>query len=184
MTTLASTFRRTRALGLDSLTIAVGYVAVALVAVRAEELARLGWLAIATAVLILLASSDLRTRRVRNAITYPAIAGSLLAASAFGVDILGAALLGAFAAFATFYAFALISRGALGMGDVKLATYVGSLLGPVLVFPWLALAMIAAALVAAALLVLRRATRKDVLPLAPFLAAPALALLAAGYGVV
>ena len=152
MTALASTFRRTRALDPNSLTIAVGYVAVTLVAVRVEELARLGWLAIATAVLILLASSDLRTRRVPNAITYPAIAGSLLAASAFGVAIL--------------------------------ATYVGSLLGPVLVFPWLALAMIAAAIVAATLLILRRATRKDVLPLAPFLVAPALALLAAGYGVV
>jgi leader peptidase (prepilin peptidase)/N-methyltransferase len=158
------------------------YLAVAWSALVAPETARLGWLAAAGAVLAVVAATDLSQRRVPNGLIYPAFVGALVTAAAFGS--LASALTGGAVGFATFYVFALISRGALGMGDVKLAAYVGALLGVGALAVALAAGMLAASAVALALLVLRRASRKDTLPLAPFLVGPALLMLAAGGGAV
>lgn len=186
MTALAAapTRPRRRPIEARSQLVLAGYVVTAIAALVTPEGARLGWLAMAGAVLVLLAAADLRTRLVPNALLYPALLGSLLTAAAFGSDAAGASIVGAAVGFVAFYLFALVSRGALGMGDVKLAAYVGSLLGVGALVVALAAGMLAASALALALLVLRRASRKDTLPLAPFLVLPALLILAAGGGVV
>ena len=186
MTALAATATRPRRRPIEarSQLVLAGYVVTAITLLVSPEGARLAWLAMAGAVLVLLAASDLRTRLVPNALLYPALLGSLLAAAVSGSDALGASIFGAAVGFVAFYLFALVSRGALGMGDVKLAAYVGSLLGVGALVVALAAGMLAASALALALLVLRRASRKDTLPLAPFLVLPALLILAAGGGVV
>jgi leader peptidase (prepilin peptidase)/N-methyltransferase len=186
MTTLAAAHAhpQRRPIEARSRVVFAGYVATAIVALAAPEGARLAWLAMAGLVLVLLAATDLRTRLVPNALLYPAVLGSLLVAAAFGGDAFGTSVLGTAVGFVAFYVFALVSRGALGMGDVKLAAYVGSLLGVGALVVALAAGMLVASALALALLVLRRASRKDTLPLAPFLVLPALLILAAGGGVV
>ena len=87
------------------------------------------------------------------------------------------AVAGGLALSALFFAIAVSTRGELGMGDVKLAVLVGLVTGW---FGWrtLLLALIAmfvlAGSVAISLLLTRRAARRDVLPLAPFMIAGAL----------
>lgn len=186
MTALAATHAqpRRRSIEVRSQLVFAGYVATAIAALVTPEGARLAWLGMAGAVLVLLAASDLRTRLVPNALLYPALLGSLLTTAAFGGESFGTSVVGTAVGFAAFYVFAVVSRGALGMGDVKLAAYVGSLLGVGALVVALAAGMLAASALALVLLVLRRASRKDTLPLAPFLVLPALLILAAGGGVV
>jgi leader peptidase (prepilin peptidase)/N-methyltransferase len=177
-----SSYRTPRPVEVRTVAVFAAYLGVSAGALVSPEFARLGWLAAAAVVLVLLASNDLSERRVPNALVYPAIPGALVAASAFGAA--GPAAIGGAVGFVAFYLFALLSRGALGMGDVKLAAYVGVLLGVGALTVALAAGMLAASGLALALLTLRRASRKDTLPLAPFLVLPALLILAAGGGVV
>ncbi|MGB9662203.1 MAG: prepilin peptidase [Moorellaceae bacterium] len=85
------------------------------------------------------------------------------------------ALLGALSAGGLLLFLALVSRGNVGGGDVKLATVIGWYLG----WPWgllaVVLGLLLAGMVGLFLLVLRLKSRKDLLPLGPFLAAGALA---------
>jgi Flp pilus assembly protein protease CpaA len=116
-------------------------------------------------------------RRLPDAITlrlYPVLLAALLAAQL--TDRHHGSLLRALAAMAAlaaaFYALALASPGALGLGDVKLVGLLGLLLG------WLSwtsvitgvfLGFATAALASIALLVTRRASRKDTIPFGPYL---------------
>jgi len=85
----------------------------------------------ATTVLVVAIAAvwDVRTRRIPNALTFPAMgAGILLSGLADGWIGLLAALAGAAAAPAVLLALRLGKR--LGMGDLKLAMAVGALTGP------------------------------------------------------
>ncbi len=73
--------------------------------------------------------SDLRDRKIPNAVTYPAFLGAVALAAAAGIDVAGNALLGATAAGGVMLLFHGLSRGALGLGDVKLSAYLGAALG-------------------------------------------------------
>ena len=144
------------------------------------------WLA---ACAIPLAWIDTTTRRLPDVLTIPAWAGTaaLLLAAAVAAghwSVLGRALLGG-AAFAAFCLLLfLISPAGMGLGDVKLAAGLGSMLA------WLGWgALIAGGLAgfvlgacyAAALLISRRADRKTQLPFGPFMIAGTfLVLLVAG----
>jgi prepilin peptidase CpaA len=79
--------------------------------------------------LTLCAAADLRTRRIPNLVSGPAIvAGMALNGLYFGIDGLGASVAGLVTATAILLApFAL---GGLGGGDVKMMGAVGALLGP------------------------------------------------------
>lgn len=131
-------------------------------------------------ILVGLAIIDLEVRRLPNAIVYPsaiaAVSLVLLGAA------LGAALDPATAAVgaATFggglLAIALVSRGGMGMGDVKLAGLIGWVLGAVDIR---AVAVAAAAAIvlggmAGIVALLRGASRRDALPFGPMLAAGAI----------
>lgn len=75
--------------------------------------------------------TDLRSRRIPNAITLPAFALALLVRALLGgwsgPDGLASGLLGAAVGFAPFFLIAW--RGGMGMGDVKLVAVVGACLG-------------------------------------------------------
>ena len=162
-------------------------VEAAMAAVAAGAIARFGageaaaYVAVGGAVLLVLALIDLEHRRVPNVIVLPATAALglwvvVLSAVRGRWSIAGWAIGCAAAGFLLFLLIALVSGG-MGMGDVKLAAYIGLYAGA---FGWevFVLAVFAAfflgGIAGVVLLVLRRRGRKDAIPFAPALAAGAL----------
>jgi leader peptidase (prepilin peptidase) / N-methyltransferase len=164
-------------------------LAIALSAVTASALvyARIGWTAPLPAACCLcaagpsLAATDLTEHRLPDKLTVPAIAlsAALLTAASWHLGdfaALGRAAIAATAAATFFLALALITRQ-VGGGDVKLAVLTGMLPGW-LGWNHLVLALLSglllAALSAGVLMATRRISRRDPLPLGPFLLAGAL----------
>jgi leader peptidase (prepilin peptidase) / N-methyltransferase len=137
---------------------------------------------------ILLTITDLDTQLLPNRILLPAtvVGGVLLALGAIP-DGDGAALVRAVAAGAAYFAvmlvLALVARGALGMGDVKFAFYLGMFTG-YLGWWYVVIAGLGGFLVGGVasilLLVMRRVTRKDSVPFGPFMACGAVIAVVAG----
>ena len=71
--------------------------------------------------------------------------------------------------FVVFYVLAVLLRGGLGMGDVKLAAMLGFLLGSA-AFPALVIGIAAGGLWAVGLVVARKATMRSSIAYGPFLA--------------
>ncbi|WP_328284449.1 prepilin peptidase [Paenibacillus tarimensis] len=88
--------------------------------------------------------------------------------------------LGALAGGAVLLLIVIVSGGGMGMGDVKLFTLLGLVLGLPLVFLALIMACLAGTVIGGALLLTGRIQRKQPVPFGPFLAIGALA--AYGYG--
>lgn len=126
--------------------------------------------------LLVCTGTDLIDYRVPNVITYPATLLALAAAAIFpDGDIAGALLAGAAGAF-IFLVMAIVTRGGLGLGDVKLAMLIGAGLGIPGSYQALVLGVIAAGLVILALFALGIVSRKQAVPYAPFLALAAVAV--------
>ncbi len=124
--------------------------------------------------LLAVAVIDFEHHRVLNIMLAPAaivVVGISLLPGSLGLP---SALLGGVVGFGIFFLLAIIGRGALGMGDVKLAGVIGMMLG----YPDVMTALLAGALLggvaAFALLATRRATRKTAIAYAPYLACGAL----------
>jgi leader peptidase (prepilin peptidase) / N-methyltransferase len=81
------------------------------------------------ALLVVIAAEDIRTRRIRNVVVGSAGVLAVLARLAFAADELVPCLVAGLVAFLVFLVLALIVRGGIGMGDVKLAGLIGLLLG-------------------------------------------------------
>lgn len=128
----------------------------------------IGWLYM----LFLLAVTviDLEHHRVLNVMLAPAAIVVAVISLLPGGPGLFNALLGGIVGFGIFFLLALVGRGALGMGDVKLAGVIGMMLG----YPYVVTALLAGALLggvaAFILLATRRATRKTAIAYAPYLA--------------
>lgn len=119
-------------------------------------------------VLVSVAVYDLHNRRVKNVVTVPVSVLALLLRIAFeGSDFLEVLVAGV-VAFLAFFALALILRGGLGMGDVKLAGMLGFLLGEK-VLPALFVGTVAGG-VAAAYLLTRSTGRRATMAYGPYLA--------------
>ena len=132
------------------------------------------------AVLVVLAATDLQDRVIPNRIVLPAAAIVLVAQIAFYSSRAAEWVLSALAAALFLFIPAVIKRGAIGMGDVKLAFLLGAALGYE-VLPALTLGFLMMLPVAAYLLVREgTAAKKMYLPLGPFLAAGAIVVLLAG----
>ena len=136
--------------------------------------------AFTAAVLVVLAAIDLQERVIPNRIVVPAAAIVLVAQLAFYPDRAGEWIVSALGAALFLFIPAVIKRGAIGMGDVKLAVLLGAATGyavlPALTFGFLAL-------VPVAIYMLFRegsAARKKYLPLGPFLALGTLVVLLSG----
>lgn len=122
------------------------------------------------AALLLAVHSDLRTRRIPNRVTIPGLAAALACAAAGGVAPGVAAIAGAALAGGYFLAFALAAPGRLGIGDVKLAAFGGSVVGLSAVPLLLVAATLSGGIWALVLLTVRRRTRDS------FAYGPAIAL--------
>ncbi|MGH3050311.1 MAG: prepilin peptidase, partial [Gaiellaceae bacterium] len=98
------------------------------VVVRGADIDAVCWGAVQV-VLVALAAEDVRSRRIPNAVTGPVSAAAIALRVAFERPELVDVLIAGAASFAFFLALALLTRGGLGMGDVKLAGMLGLLLG-------------------------------------------------------
>jgi len=121
---------------------------------------------------------DLDHHIIPNAITYPGLVLGLLLAIPQGRLLEAAA--STIGAGGVFLLIAVLSRGGMGGGDVKLAALMGAFLG----WPTIAVGLMLAFLLGAAagllLLALRRGTRKTAIPFGPALAVGAVVALLAG----
>ncbi len=123
--------------------------------------------------LVVITFIDLDHQLIPNRLTYPGtVVGALLAAA---LDRLGPALVAGFGAAVLLWLIVVVSRGGMGLGDVKLAALIGVFLGaPALAAVALFLGFVSGGLVGLVLLALRLRGRKDAIPFGPFLAAGAL----------
>jgi Flp pilus assembly protein protease CpaA len=135
---------------------------------------RLVPLLIALAVIIV---TDLYLRIIPNKITVPSIAYALAIAALSGKSALGHAVLGAAVAGATILLLAIVSRGGIGGGDLKLMVIVGAALGwqtALLVFALSQIVALGAALVVS---VAQRRILRGWLPIGAIISALAAAVL-------
>jgi leader peptidase (prepilin peptidase)/N-methyltransferase len=139
---------------------------------------RLPVLLVYSAVLALIVVTDLERRRIPNVVIYPAIALAVLAALFLPEPDPRPALVGGLVALAVYGVLALGGRlaygsGAMGMGDVKLACFIGLITGYPLVFVAIVAAIFSAGLTSLVLLATRLKGRRDPIPYGPFLVAGA-----------
>lgn len=132
-------------------------------------------IACVVAILVELAAIDLERHILPNRIVVPALVAVLGAQLALDPSFYLKALVSAVVAGLFLLIPALMRRGALGMGDVKLAALIGAALGPVAATA-LALGLTGAGAYALLLLATRsRAVLKQEIALGPFLAGGAIA---------
>ncbi len=119
---------------------------------------------------------DVGHKRLPDVLTLPAAGVALLLAAAdagfHSPAALQGAFLGAVALFVLYFLMNLLTRGGMGMGDVKLALSIGALtgyLGWAYVVGATALGFMSGGALSAALLASRRTGRKDTIPFGPFM---------------
>lgn len=123
-----------------------------------------------TGILVTLAVVDFRVRRIPNVVLIALLAWGLAEALWVGQPGLVAAGLGLALGGGLFLLLALLRRGGMGAGDVKLAAVLGAILGFPAILPALLGGTLAGGLAAAFLLATRRAGRKDPMAYGPYLA--------------
>ena len=132
------------------------------------------WLLLATlytCFFIVIFFIDLEHRLVLNRVIYPGIVVALLVIPFTPGHSAKELLLGGLIGFALLFLIASIYPAGMGMGDVKLATFIGLVVGFPSVFVALLFSFVAGGLVGGGLLLTGLKGRKDPIPFAPFLAA-------------
>ena len=146
--------------------------------------AQLGVMAFYACLFIIIFVIDLEHSLILNKVVYPTMVVALLLSlypwpwfsESIGMRVAYAALGGAIG-FVVFLLIALVSRGGMGWGDVKLAALIGLATGFPLVFVAIIMAAILGGIVAVVLLVTRRRGRREMIPFGPFLAVAAMVTL-------
>ncbi|GMR09998.1 MAG: A24 family peptidase [Anaerolineae bacterium] len=126
-----------------------------------------------SSLLIVFLMIDLERGMILNRVSYPAIAVALLFALLVPERTVLEMLAGGMIAFGVLLAIALIFPSGMGMGDVKLAAFVGLAVGYPYVWLALFLAFVFGGLIAGALVLVKVMGRKDPIAFGPFLAAGA-----------
>jgi prepilin signal peptidase PulO-like enzyme (type II secretory pathway) len=126
--------------------------------------------------LLVCTATDFLRFRVPNVITYPSIVLALLLAIVMPDADLQGALIAAVLFGGVFFVMAMVTRGGLGLGDVKLVVLIGAMLGLPGTYLALFSGVVAAAVVIVLLFVTGVVRRKDPVPYAPFLALAAIAV--------
>ena len=167
-----------------ALTTGSAYRRLVVLAAAATFFAVIGWqytdatdmfiVAAYVSVLIVCTGTDVLAYRVPNVITYPAILGAIaigtIMPDANRADVwVGGLLTGGI-----FLAMSILTRGGMGLGDVKLAFFTGFALGLTLGVPALLITAISGGVIAIFLMVTRIRGRKDPIPYAPFISLGAL----------
>jgi len=122
---------------------------------------------------------------ILNKIVYPALAVALLLSVFFTIFLpdvsivphIARAAIGGGIGLVVFFLIVIVSRGGMGLGDVKLAALIGLATGFPLVIVALLMGMIGGGLAAVVLLGFRVKKRREAMPFGPFLAAAAIATL-------
>ena len=140
------------------------------------DLAQAAAVSLLVAALLMCTATDLLRYRVPNAITYPGTVLALAAAVLMPEGDIRDAVLAAVLGGALFLALALLTRGGIGLGDVKLAMLIGAALGLPFAYQALLYGVLAAAAVMVALLLVGVVSRKQAIPYAPFLSLAAIAV--------
>jgi leader peptidase (prepilin peptidase)/N-methyltransferase len=128
--------------------------------------------------------TDLEQGLILNKVVYPGMVVALLLAlyplpwlsEPMGMRIAYSALGGAIG-FAIFLLIAIVSRGGMGWGDVKLAALIGLATGFPLVFLAIIMGAILGGIVAVALVIAKKRKRRQTIPFGPFLAVAAMVTL-------
>lgn len=123
-----------------------------------------------TGLLMSISLVDLRVRRIPNILCAALVLWALVQMFWLGQPKPAAAAIGTLAAGVLFLIVALVGRGAMGAGDIKLVAALGAVLGFPLIFPALACGIIAGGLAALVLIVTRRVGRKGFMAYGPYLA--------------
>jgi len=137
----------------------------------------LGIMAFYACLFIVIFFIDLEQGLILNKVIYPGMVVSLLLAiypwpwltQSIGMRVAYAALGGGIG-FAIFLLIAIVSRGGMGWGDVKLAALIGLATGFPLVFLAIIMGAILGGIVAVALVVAKKRKRRETIPFGPFLA--------------
>jgi leader peptidase (prepilin peptidase) / N-methyltransferase len=124
---------------------------------------------IAQVLLGFLAAWDILTRKILNVVVLPASLAVIALRAAFVPSALPEILVAGVVAFAVFVVLAIVVKGGLGMGDVKLAGLLGLLLGRAALGALLA-GTVAGGIAAALLVLSGRAGRKSTFAYGPYLA--------------
>jgi prepilin signal peptidase PulO-like enzyme (type II secretory pathway) len=120
--------------------------------------------------LLLCTGTDLIEYRVPNVVTYPGTMLALAAAAFFPDGNLLNALAAGLAGGLVFLLMAVITRGGLGLGDVKLAMLIGAALGFPASYQALVAGVLAGGVVILLLFLTGVVSRRQAVPYAPFLA--------------
>jgi leader peptidase (prepilin peptidase)/N-methyltransferase len=124
-----------------------------------------------SAVLLAIGYVDIQHRLVLNRLSYPGVVLGVAGAALWPGLSIPDALLGAAVGLLLFGALLIIGRGALGVGDVKLAIVIGAMRGYPGVFTALLLGVLLGGAAALFFLLVLRRGRKEYLAYAPYLAA-------------
>ncbi len=157
--------------------IAVGTLFGLLILIAAYQFGLTARAAINLPIMVVLAVAaivDIHRKIIPDWLTFPGLAWVLVASAFLGRPRLTDSVLGVLFCGGALLILAVVSRGSIGGGDVKLMAMIGASLGWRWGFWVLVFAQLAAAAVAAYLFLVHRKGRKDTLPFGPFLAAVAL----------
>ncbi|MEZ4767590.1 MAG: A24 family peptidase [Caldilineales bacterium] len=139
---------------------------------------------VVTAILLCIALVDFQVRRIPNALVVALLVWAAVQLVWLGQPAPLAAVVGLLVAGGLFLVLRVVSRGQMGMGDVKLEAALGALLGFPAIMSAMLLGVIAGGLAAAVLLITRRAGRKDPIAYGPWLALGAWIVLVQAWGLV
>jgi leader peptidase (prepilin peptidase)/N-methyltransferase len=141
----------------------------------------LGIMAFYACLFIIIFVIDLEHGLILNKVVFPGMVVALLLAlfpqpwlTRWVVTGVANAALGGGIGFAIFFLIAIVSRGGMGWGDVKLAALIGLATGFPLVFPAIIMGAILGGIVAVALVIAKKRKRRQTIPFGPFLALAAM----------
>jgi leader peptidase (prepilin peptidase)/N-methyltransferase len=146
--------------------------------------AELGIMIFYTCLFIIIFVIDLEHGLILNKVIYPAMVVALLLAllpqpwlTQMIISGIANAALGGAIGFGIFLLIAIVSRGGMGWGDVKLAGLIGLATGFPLVFLSIIIGAILGGIVAVAVVIAKKRTRRQTIPFGPFLALAAMVTL-------
>ena len=119
--------------------------------------------------LVLIALIDLEHQLILNRVVYPAMAVALVGVFVLPQYAVTSSLLGGLAGFSLFFLLVFVYPAGMGMGDARLAAYIGLILGLPHLIIALILTSLLAGMTAIVLLATGVKTRKDAMPFGPFL---------------
>lgn len=124
--------------------------------------------AVLFAILITISIVDVKSMQIPNSLVIAGILTGLIFSSVTGPMEAIFRVLAGFAAGFIFLIISWLSKGGVGMGDVKLMVVIGIYMGLGLTFNILILSVIIGGIAAAAMLLTKKTDRKGTIPFAPF----------------